>query len=122
MSRGMSITATEPDVIVGVPICRRTSFVLDRFLANQREIQMACPGRRLALAVLSSLDRLSVGSRSGATNFIMGRSFLKIRCSIWTWPDVAPGWAKASLCQQGTTETVNATRVSSPSQWGGFEQ
>lgn len=52
MSRGMSITATEPDVIVGVPICRRTSFVLDRFLANQREIQMACPGRRLALAVL----------------------------------------------------------------------
>ena len=50
MSREMSITATEPDVIVGAPICRRTSSVLDKFLANQREIQAAYPGCRLVLA------------------------------------------------------------------------
>jgi len=42
--------ATQPGVIVGVPICRRTSFVLDIFLANQREIQMAYPECRLVLA------------------------------------------------------------------------
>ena len=42
--------ATEPDVIVGVPICRRTSFVLDKFLADQREIQTAYPRCRLVLA------------------------------------------------------------------------
>jgi len=41
---------TEPDVLVGAPICRRTSFVLDRFLANQCEIQTAYPGCRLVLA------------------------------------------------------------------------
>ena len=42
--------ATEPDVIAGVPICRRTAFVLDRFLANQREIQAAYPKCTLTLA------------------------------------------------------------------------
>ena len=47
--------ATEPGVIVGVPICRRTSFVLDRFLANQREIQMAYPECRLVLTSLTLL-------------------------------------------------------------------
>jgi len=41
---------TDPDVIVGVVLCRRTSFVLDRFLTNQREIQMAYPECRLVLA------------------------------------------------------------------------
>jgi len=50
MSGRKSITATEPDVIVGVPIYQRTSFVLDKFLANQREIQTAYPGCRLVLA------------------------------------------------------------------------
>jgi len=50
MSGAKSIMAAEPDVIVGVPICRRTSFVLDKFLANQREIQTAYLGCRLVLA------------------------------------------------------------------------
>lgn len=50
MSGAKSIMAVEPDVIVGVPICRRTSFVLDKFLTNQREIQTAYPGCRLVLA------------------------------------------------------------------------
>lgn len=39
-----------PDVIVGVPICRRTAFVLDKFLANQREIQASYPRCTLTLA------------------------------------------------------------------------
>jgi len=39
-----------PDVVVGTPICRRTSFVLDKFLSNQQEIQQAYPGCKLVLA------------------------------------------------------------------------
>ncbi len=42
--------ANEPDVVVGAPICHRTSFVLDRFLANQREIQATYPKCTLTLA------------------------------------------------------------------------
>jgi len=38
------------DVVVGTPICRRTSFVLDKFLSNQQEIQQAYPGCKLVLA------------------------------------------------------------------------
>jgi hypothetical protein len=41
---------SKPDVIVGTPLCRRTSFVLDKFLSNQREIQQAYPDCRLVLA------------------------------------------------------------------------
>ena len=40
----------EPDVIVGTPICRRTSFVLDKFLLNQQEIQWSYPQCSLVLA------------------------------------------------------------------------
>jgi hypothetical protein len=50
MSGAKSTMAAEADVIVGVPICRSTSFVLDRFLANQHEVQTAYPGCRLVLA------------------------------------------------------------------------
>ena len=50
MSGRKSIMAAEPDVIVGVPICRRTSSILDKFLANQREIQAAYPECTLTLA------------------------------------------------------------------------
>lgn len=39
-----------PDVIAGAPICRRTAFALDKFLANQREIQQAYPGCELVMA------------------------------------------------------------------------
>jgi len=46
----MSLSGTKPDVIVGAPICRRTSLVLDKFLSNQREIQQAYPRCRLVLA------------------------------------------------------------------------
>jgi len=35
---------------VGAPICRRTAFALDKFLANQREIQRAYPDCELVLA------------------------------------------------------------------------
>ena len=38
------------DVIVGTPICRRTSFVLDKFLSNQQEIQRSYPRCSLVLA------------------------------------------------------------------------
>jgi hypothetical protein len=41
---------SKPDVIVGTPLCRRTSFVLDKLLSNQREIQQAYPDCRLVLA------------------------------------------------------------------------
>jgi len=41
---------TESDVIIGTPVCRRTSFVLDKFLSNQKEIQQAYPGCTLILA------------------------------------------------------------------------
>lgn len=40
----------KPEIISGTPICRRTAFVLDKFLANQREIQQAYPDCRLVLA------------------------------------------------------------------------
>jgi hypothetical protein len=39
-----------PEVITGTPICRRAAFVLDKFLANQREIQQAYPDCRMVLA------------------------------------------------------------------------
>ena len=39
-----------PDVTVGAPLCRRTSFVLDKFLSNQQEIQQAYPHCSLILA------------------------------------------------------------------------
>jgi hypothetical protein len=39
-----------PDVIAGTPICRRSAFVLDKFLTNQREIQQAYPDCELVLA------------------------------------------------------------------------
>jgi hypothetical protein len=35
---------------VGAPICRRTAFALDKFLANQQEIQQAYPDCELVLA------------------------------------------------------------------------
>ena len=38
------------DVIVGTPICRRTAYILDKFLANQQEIQRAYPGCMLVIA------------------------------------------------------------------------
>ena len=38
------------DVLICTLICRRTAYVLDIFLANQREIQQAYPGCRLILA------------------------------------------------------------------------
>ena len=40
----------KPDVVIGAPICRRTAFALEEFLANQREIQQAYPGCELILA------------------------------------------------------------------------
>ena len=39
-----------PDVVIGSPICRRTAFVLDKFLSNQREIQQVYPGCCLVMA------------------------------------------------------------------------
>ena len=41
---------SRPDVIMGAPICRRTAFALDEFLANQQEIQRAYPDCELILA------------------------------------------------------------------------
>jgi len=42
--------SARPDVIVGVPICRSTSFVLNKFLCNQEEIRKAYPDCSLAFA------------------------------------------------------------------------
>src|SRR4030042_1230463 len=41
---------SKSDVIVGTPLCRRTAFMLDKFLSNQQEIQQAYPDCRLILA------------------------------------------------------------------------
>ncbi len=38
------------DVIIGTPICRRTSYVLDKFMVNQQEIQRVYPGCMLVIA------------------------------------------------------------------------
>jgi glycosyltransferase involved in cell wall biosynthesis len=46
----MALETTRPEVIVGTPICRRTSFILDKFLSNQQEIQQAYPDCSLVLA------------------------------------------------------------------------
>jgi glycosyltransferase involved in cell wall biosynthesis len=39
-----------PEVVMGAPVCRRTAFILDQFLVNQREIQRAYPDCELVLA------------------------------------------------------------------------
>jgi len=44
------VAMSRPDVIMGAPICRRTAFALDEFLANQQEIQRAYPDCELILA------------------------------------------------------------------------
>jgi hypothetical protein len=41
---------SKSDVIVGTPLCRRTAFVLDKFLSNQQEVQRAYPNCHLILA------------------------------------------------------------------------
>ena len=41
---------SQVDVIAGCPICRRTSYVLDKFLLNQQEIQRAYTGCMLVIA------------------------------------------------------------------------
>jgi hypothetical protein len=41
---------SRPEVIAGAPVCRRTAFALDKFLANQQEIQRAYPDCELVLA------------------------------------------------------------------------
>jgi hypothetical protein len=46
----MALVTTRPDVILGTPLCRRTAFVLDKFLSNQQEIQQAYPDCSLVLA------------------------------------------------------------------------
>lgn len=46
----VALRMNRPDVIVGAPLCRRTSFVLDKFLSNQQEIQQAYPDCSLVLA------------------------------------------------------------------------
>jgi hypothetical protein len=38
------------DVVIGTPIARRGSYLIDRFLANQKDIQLACPSSVLVLA------------------------------------------------------------------------
>lgn len=45
-----SLSINAPDVIVGTIICQRTSFILDKFLSNQQEIQKAYPGCTLVIA------------------------------------------------------------------------
>ena len=42
------------DVIVGSPICRRGAFIIDKFLANQKEIQRNYPQSELVLATEES--------------------------------------------------------------------
>jgi len=34
-----------PEVIAGTPICRRTAFILDKFLTNQHAIKTSKKGR-----------------------------------------------------------------------------
>ena len=46
----MAGETTSPEIIVGTPICRRTAFILDKFLSNQQEIQQAYPDCGLVLA------------------------------------------------------------------------
>ena len=38
------------DVVIGTPISRQGSYLIDRFLSNQKEIQRACPSSALVLA------------------------------------------------------------------------
>jgi hypothetical protein len=50
-----AIVATTANVIVGTPICRRSSYAVDRFLCNQQEIQRHHPSSELVLST-SELD------------------------------------------------------------------
>ena len=38
------------EVVIGTPIARQGSYLIDRFLANQKDIQAACPSSALVLA------------------------------------------------------------------------
>jgi hypothetical protein len=45
----VGLVVDRPEVITGTPICRRTAFALDKFLANQQEIQGAYPDCHMVL-------------------------------------------------------------------------
>jgi hypothetical protein len=43
-----------PSVIVGTPICRNSAYILDKFMSNQKQIQLSYPSSELVLATCES--------------------------------------------------------------------
>lgn len=76
------------DVIIGVPICRRSSFVLDLFLANQEEIHRAYPDCKLVLATEETDFAEELKS-------LVSR--YKIKAEIITYEVKKPDYSKSSI-------------------------
>jgi hypothetical protein len=75
-------------VIVGTPVCRRTSFVLDKFLSNQQEIQQAYPGCRLVLATDEPDFAAELRQQTGR---------YRLKGEVITYETVKPGYARSRL-------------------------
>lgn len=77
-----------PDVIVGTTICRRTSFVLNKFLANQQEIQQSYPKCSLILAT---------DEPDFATELRKQIHHYHLRGEVIAYETVKPGYARSHL-------------------------
>ena len=76
------------DVIVGSPICRRGAFIIDKFLANQKEIQRNYPQSELVLATEESdfVEELE-----------KHLSFYKLRGRVILFEVIKPDYARSRL-------------------------
>jgi hypothetical protein len=79
---------SKSDVIVGTPVCRRTSFVLDKFLSNQQEIQQAYPGCRLVLATDEPDFVAELRQQTGR---------YRLKGEVITYETVKPDYARSRL-------------------------
>ena len=76
------------DVIVGSPICRRGAFIIDKFLANQKEIQQNYPSSELVLATEESDFVEELEKRI---------SFYELRGRVILFEVIKPDYARSRL-------------------------
>jgi len=79
---------SKPDVIVGTPLCRRTAFVLDKFLSNQQEIQQAYPNCTLVLAT---------DEPDFAAELMQQIGHYRLKGGVITYETVKPDYARSRL-------------------------
>ena len=79
----------QTDVIVGTPICRRTAYVLDKFLANQQEIQRAYP--RCMLVIAADEPDFVAEIKEQVTHY-------DIKAEVITFETIKPDYARSHIC------------------------